>query len=189
MKQVSKKSKKSLKTKKTTKAAIQEETVESTDSGMEEAGELIQEALKETRKKSTKKTAKKASKKTSEVETSKESPSLQLAKSVALFLDSKKATGIRLIDLTNVNPYFGIFLIATANSQVHLKSLTREVQKNFEKELPHKGSGYRPDDPSSGWVLIDFIDVVVHLFIEEQRNYYNLERLWGDAPEIKLDMP
>ncbi len=104
-----------------------------------------------------------------------------LAQDIYRFLEDKKATDIVLLDLEEVNPYFSIFLIATANSQVQLKSLVRDVHKNFGDELPQKIGGMRQDDVASGWVIIDFIDVVVHLFMGEQRAFYNLERLWGDS--------
>lgn len=108
-------------------------------------------------------------------------PPAELAQDLYRFLDEKKATDIVLLDLEEVNPYFSVFLIATANSQVQLKSLVRDVHKRFGDELPQKIGGTRPDDIASGWVIIDFIDVVVHLFIDEQRAFYNLERLWGDS--------
>ena len=104
-----------------------------------------------------------------------------LAQDIFRFLEDKKATDIVLLDLEQVNPYFSIFLIATANSQVQLKSLVRDVHKNFGDELPQKIGGMRQDDVESGWVIIDFIDVVVHLFKGDQRAFYNLERLWGDS--------
>lgn len=105
----------------------------------------------------------------------------KLARDVFEFLEEKKASDVVLMDLEQVNPYFSIFLIATANSQVQLKSLVRDISKNFHEALPTKTGGMRPDDVASGWVIIDFIDVVVHLFISEQRKFYNLERLWGDG--------
>lgn len=108
-------------------------------------------------------------------------PPADLAQDIYHFLEDKKATDIVLLDLEEVNPYFSIFLIATANSQVQLKSLVRDVHKNFGDELPQKIGGMRQDDVASGWVIIDFIDVVVHLFTGEQRAFYNLERLWGDS--------
>lgn len=105
----------------------------------------------------------------------------KLAHGLFEFLDEKKAQNILMLDLERVNPYFSIFLIATANSSVQLKSLVREITKKFHEELPPGGAGMRPDDVASGWVIVDFIDVIVHLFLKEQREFYNLERLWGDS--------
>ncbi|MEQ9364827.1 MAG: ribosome silencing factor [Leptospirales bacterium] len=109
----------------------------------------------------------------------------ELARDVFDFLEEKKASNVVLMDLEEVNPYFSVFLIATANSQVQLKSLVRDISRKFSADLPTKTGGMRPDDVASGWVIIDFIDVVVHLFIAEQREFYNLERLWGDGVVVQ----
>ncbi len=108
-----------------------------------------------------------------------------LADQVYTYLDEKKAEDILLLDLYNVNPYFQFFLIATANSPTHLKSLVRELRKRFGHHMPDKQSGLRPTDVESGWVILDFIDLVVHIFLPEQREFYNLERLWGDARKLR----
>ncbi|MCB1325225.1 MAG: ribosome silencing factor [Spirochaetales bacterium] len=105
---------------------------------------------------------------------------LTLARGIADLLQEKKARDVIVMDLERVNPYFCFFVIATATSPVHLKSLTRDTSKRFGEYLPRKHH-VSPDDVASGWVILDFIDVVVHLFVPEQRAYYNLERLWGDA--------
>lgn len=104
----------------------------------------------------------------------------ELALQISDFLLEKKAEDVVLLDLEDVNPYFSIFVIATANSQVHLKSLIRDVNKRFFEHFP-KSARMRTDDAASGWVILDLVDIVVHLFMEEQRGFYNLERLWGDA--------
>lgn len=105
------------------------------------------------------------------------------------FLDSRKATDPLLLDLSNVNPYFRAFLIATATSQVHLSSLVRDISREFAAELPKVGPSARPDQADSGWVIVDFIDVVVHLFEKELREFYNLERLWGDGRIVRGAAP
>lgn len=101
---------------------------------------------------------------------------LELATEIKAFLEQKKIDNLKWIDLSRVNPYFQYFLIATAQSPLQLKSLARELQKRF----PARGR-LRPEDLDSGWVILDYIDVVVHLFLKEQRDYYRLEQLWGDA--------
>lgn len=117
-----------------------------------------------------------------------EDPGLALGNRLFDFLDSKKATNPLLLDLTQVNPYFRCFLIATANSEVHLKSLVRETLKEYGSELPRGGITTRPDEAESGWVIVDFIDVVVHLFTPAVREFYNLERLWGDGTIVRGSM-
>ncbi|MBX7059716.1 MAG: ribosome silencing factor [Leptospirales bacterium] len=108
----------------------------------------------------------------------------KLAMEIIDFLDEKKVMDLLAIDLEGVNPYFGIFLIGTAGSQVQLKSLVREFSRRFAEQIP-RGMNVRPADFASGWVILDLIDVVVHLFLPEQREFYNLERLWGDGKTLR----
>ncbi|TFH42764.1 MAG: ribosome silencing factor [Chrysiogenales bacterium] len=96
-------------------------------------------------------------------------------------LDEKKAEGIVLLDLRRVNSYFDYFLIATGNSRVHCRSLARELQR----VMIGKGvrSHNRPDY-DSGWIVIDFGGLIVHIFTSETRDYYQLEKLWGDGDRL-----
>jgi len=107
-------------------------------------------------------------------------PSEALCAELTVSLQDKKAKDIVIMDLRKVNPYFDYFVIASAGSRMQLKSMARDIQKKFSS-LERKNSSISADDVESGWMVLDFIDVVVHLFLEEQRSYYNLERLWGDA--------
>ncbi len=102
---------------------------------------------------------------------------------VIAFFDEKKAEELLAIDLERVNPYFSIFVIATVGSSVQLKSIVREFMRRFSAAIPN-GVTLRPEDYESGWVVLDLIDVIVHVFLPEQRKYYNLERLWGDGELI-----
>lgn len=112
-------------------------------------------------------------------------PSEALCAELTASLQDKKARDIVLLDLRKVNPYFDYFVIASASSRMQLKSMARDIQKKFPA-LERKNSSISADDVESGWVVLDFIDVVVHLFLEEQRGYYNLERLWGDAKITRI---
>lgn len=109
-----------------------------------------------------------------------------LTQNLVSYLDDKKMAGVTAINLESVNPYFCVFVIATANSSAQLKTISRDIQKRFGEYLPVKG--LRTEDIESGWVIFDFIDVVLHLFLKEQRDYYNLEKLWGDAPVVFSDV-
>ena len=75
------------------------------------------------------------------------------------------------------------FIIATANSNTHVRALADEVEYQLEE------AGIMPDHiegRSTGWVLLEYAGVVVHVFLEESRNYYNLERLWEDGTKIDV---
>ncbi len=111
---------------------------------------------------------------------------LRLARDLYTLVDGRKAENIVVLDLREVNSYFHLFFIATALSTVHLKSLVRDIHKQMGDQFPPGEGIVRAEDYSSGWVAMDFIDVVVHLFLKEQRDFYNLERLWGDAARISF---
>jgi len=106
----------------------------------------------------------------------------KLVEDLVAFLDEKKLTDIKVMNLEDVNPYFCFFMIATAGSSLQLGTTAREISRRFGEHLTNKK--IRPIDVESGWVIHDFVDVVLHVFVQEQRNYYNLEKLWGDAPVI-----
>ena len=97
----------------------------------------------------------------------------------AQYLNEKKALDVLSLDLTSVNSYFSHFMIATGNSFIHCRSLARELRNKLLsaglKEVT------RPD-LTSEWIILDFDPLVVHIFTENKRVFYQLEKLWGDAP-------
>lgn len=108
---------------------------------------------------------------------------LDLVKKIAKILDDKKAIDIKAMEITELTIVADYFIIANGTSNTHVKSLADEV----EYEL--KQIGVEPshiEGKSTGWILLDYGHVVVHLFLGESREYYNLERLWADAIEVEL---
>jgi len=106
-----------------------------------------------------------------------------LARGCAHALSEKKADDIILLDLRAVNGYLDYFLIATANSLLHCRAMAKEVQRYMhERKFPERTRPHL----DSGWVVLDFNEVVVHIFTQELRDYYQLERLWADAARIAL---
>ncbi|NMA38111.1 MAG: ribosome silencing factor [Papillibacter sp.] len=99
-------------------------------------------------------------------------------------LDSKKAKNITVLKTQKVTIIADYFIICTASSTTHIKSLSDEAGKILSEagEPPLRTEGYR----SGGWVLMDFGCVVVHLFLEDVRKFYDLERLWGDAEDVDI---
>jgi ribosome-associated protein len=100
-------------------------------------------------------------------------------------LEDKKAYDIKILyigDLTIVADYF---VIATGSSDTHVKALTDEIEKKLMEDgvfVDHI-EGYN----WGKWILMDYGDVIVHIFQQPEREFYNLERLWADAKEIVLD--
>lgn len=108
----------------------------------------------------------------------------EIAETVVKTLDSKKAHDIKLLRTTDVTVLADYFVICTATSTTQIKTLADEVETVLEAQGENKL--HREGHRDGGWVLIDFGCVVVHLFMEEARQFYNLERLWADAEEIDL---
>ena len=99
-------------------------------------------------------------------------------------LDSKKARDITVLKTDQVSVLAEYFVICTAGSPAQIKSLSDETGKRLSEldEAPRRVEGYR----SGGWVLMDFGCVIVHLFLKEMREFYDLERLWSDAPKVDI---
>ena len=108
----------------------------------------------------------------------------EMAELAVRALDGKKARDIRLLETREVTVLADYFLICTANSTTHIKTLSDEVSKALEEqgERTLRTEGYR----NGGWVLVDFGCLVVHIFTEDVRKFYNLERLWADAPVVDV---
>lgn len=101
-------------------------------------------------------------------------------------LQDKKAENIFCIDMRKLeNAVSEYFIICTGTSSTHVAALGGSVEEEVRKTLrdkPWHTEGFQ----NSEWVLLDYINVVVHIFQEEQRNFYNLEGLWADAKITKL---
>lgn len=95
---------------------------------------------------------------------------------------AKKAEQVTLLDVTGLSPVTDYYLIATGNSSPHLKALATEVEKSLSE---HGVKCFRrAGTPDSGWIVADYLDFVVHIFTQELRDHYQLERLWNDAKVV-----
>ena len=108
----------------------------------------------------------------------------EVARIAVSALDDKKARDIKLLRTRDITILADYFVICTATSTTQLKTLSDEVEKALKKkgEAPLRREGHR----SGGWLLLDFACVIVHVFLKETRDFYTLERLWGDAEDIDL---
>ena len=109
---------------------------------------------------------------------------LELTKTIAKILDKKKALDIKAIKIKDLSIIADYFVIATGTSTTQVKSLADEVEYELTKLglEPNKTEGYQ----SSTWVVLDYYDVIVHVFCGEQREFYSLERLWADGQPVDL---
>jgi len=97
-----------------------------------------------------------------------------------------KGVEIDLLDLRVIeNTVCDYFLICNGTSNTHVKAIVSSVQKTVSKSLKEKPFHIEGED-NGEWVLIDYIDVVVHVFQKQVREHYNLESLWGDAIATKI---
>ena len=103
---------------------------------------------------------------------------MALAKNLAALIDQKKGEDICIFDLRGLSPITDFFVITTGLSDVHTKTLANHITENVK---PFHVEGLE----AATWVLLDFVDVIVHIFSQEAREFYGLERLWGDAPRLE----
>lgn len=109
--------------------------------------------------------------------------SLDIVKKVVKALDDKKGNDIEVIKIDGLTIVADYFVIVTANSTTHVRALADEVEYQLEE------AGIKADHiegKATGWILMEYQGVVVHIFLEETRNYYNLERLWEDGTKIDI---
>ncbi|MDR0904751.1 MAG: ribosome silencing factor [Oscillospiraceae bacterium] len=108
----------------------------------------------------------------------------EMAEIAVRALDSKKAQDIKVLKTRDLTVLADYFIICTATSTTQIKTLADEAEKALRdrgEDIP-RTEGYR----SGGWVLVDFGAVVIHLFLKDLREFYNLERLWGDAETVDI---
>ena len=108
--------------------------------------------------------------------------SQQLAERIASLAADRKAIDIRVIDLREIVSYTDYFVICSGNSERQAKAIQdaihEDLKKGEDRLLPRRTEGSN----ESRWILIDYLDVVVHIFTPDAREYYRLEQLWGEAP-------
>lgn len=102
-------------------------------------------------------------------------------------LDSKKGQDIKCLETGHLTTLADYFVLCTATSTTQIKAMSDACEEAMEKngEQVHHIEGHR----GGTWLLMDFSAVVVHIFMDEARKFYDLERLWGDAEEIPLEKP
>lgn len=108
---------------------------------------------------------------------------LEILKTAAKALDSKKALDVQAIEIGDLTIITDFFLLATATSSTHVRALADEVEEMLSQAgvEPHHIEGR-----ATGWILLDYGSVVVHVFDKKSRDFYQLERLWNDGVPYDL---
>ena len=100
-----------------------------------------------------------------------------LADKIVVAAEDKKANNCRILDVVGISMVTDYFVICSANSNTQVKAIADNIEKELAKEdikMQHK-EGYR----EGRWILMDYGTCIVHIFVEEERDFYNLEKLWG----------
>jgi ribosome-associated protein len=112
---------------------------------------------------------------------------LDLLKVAAIAADSKSGEDLVALDVSGPLPLTDIFLLVTGRNERNVVAIAGEIE---DKMIEAGAKPLRREGRQEGrWILLDFGDVVVHVFHEEDRMYYSLERLWKDCPAIPLELP
>ena len=100
-------------------------------------------------------------------------------------LDDKMAVDIKIIEISKISILADYFIIAGGKNKNHIQSLSDFVQQDLakEKEYPKQIEGYN----TASWILMDYGDVIVHIFSEEDRLFYDIEKIWSDGQNIEPD--
>ena len=110
-------------------------------------------------------------------------PSRDTAAAAARAAASKQAQDIVVLDVSELIVITDHFVICTATSSRQIRTVVEEIERALREQLNVKPAR-REGEGDAGWWLLDYIDVVVHVFGPEERAYYDLERLWRDAPRV-----
>lgn len=108
-------------------------------------------------------------------------PSYRLTEAAVDAALDKKANDVAVMDMREVSSVADYFVLCTGRSELQIRAIVDGVEERIKKEhgeRPWKTEGREHRQ----WVVLDYVDLVVHVFNDEKRSYYNLERLWGDAP-------
>lgn len=109
---------------------------------------------------------------------------IEMVEKIVKTLDLKKAQDIKVLKVTNLTILADYFIIANGGSNTQTKALADEVDFKLSQEgvNPTRTEGYA----SANWIVLDYSDIIVHVFNKESRDYYQLERLWADGEEVDI---
>ncbi|MCS7253335.1 MAG: ribosome silencing factor [Armatimonadetes bacterium] len=109
----------------------------------------------------------------------------ELVLDICRIADEKRGNEILVMEIAHLLPIASYFVVVTCENPIHIDALASELEERIENKWNIRVR--REGEPQSRWVILDFGDVIVHLFDNELRQYYDLEGLWADAPMMKWD--
>lgn len=112
--------------------------------------------------------------------------STAVADAAAHAIDDKKGLDIAVMDVSEHLVITDVFVMATGTSRRHVKSLSDAVMEKLKDDLDRRPLR-KEGTEEANWILLDYGDIVVHVFDQETREFYDLERLWGDAPRMSFE--
>jgi ribosome-associated protein len=112
----------------------------------------------------------------------------ELINKIIFGIEDVKGVDVNIMDLTNItNTVCGYFIVCTGTSNTHVAAIVSSIRKHVSKELKEKPFSVEGNE-NQEWVLIDYVNVVVHVFQREIREYYDIENLWGDAKITNVEL-
>ena len=109
----------------------------------------------------------------------------EMALAAAKALDSKKGRDIKVLEIDKITTLADYFVIASGTSSTHVKSLAEEVEFQFKEQgvAPIRTEGFN----TQNWFILDYANVIVHVFSPDARDYYDLDHLWADGEDVPMD--
>ena len=104
-----------------------------------------------------------------------------LVKQIVNLAGEKKAEDLITLNVSKITSLSDYFIICSAKNLIQVKAIADNIKDNI-KEKPWSTEGYE----NAHWIILDYVDIVVHIFFEETRHYYDLERIWFDAKTVKI---
>lgn len=113
--------------------------------------------------------------------------SIELVKKIVRALDDKKASDIQVIDISELSQIADYFVVCSGSSTTQVKALADEVEYRVGNEFEQEVGFHREGYSTAGWILLDYKDVIVHIFCGETRDFYNIEHLWADGKVLATE--
>ena len=111
---------------------------------------------------------------------------LEMVQAAAATALSRRARNAVILDLRQLPSFTNFFVICSGVSDTQVEGISEGLWRNELEDNWNERPWHREGGRDADWILLDYVDFVVHIFLEEKREYYNLERLWADAPQIEV---